>query len=57
MANLFSEYELMAQSGLFDPAYYLGANPDVAAVNIDPLMHYLERGCHERRDPSVVSHK
>ena len=52
MANLFGEYELMAQSGLFDAAYYLGANPDVAAVSIDPLTHYLEKGAIELRNPS-----
>ena len=52
MAILFGEYELLAKSGLFDADYYVAANPDIAALNIDPLMHYLERGCHERRDPS-----
>lgn len=53
MAILFGEYELLAKSGLFDAEYYIRANPDIAAVNIDPLIHYLERGCHERRDPSA----
>jgi ADP-heptose:LPS heptosyltransferase/GT2 family glycosyltransferase len=52
MPLLFDEYELLNQSGLFDAGYYLRANPDVAASNLDPLMHYLEVGCHERRDPS-----
>ena len=42
----------MARSGLFDAAYYLAANPDVVAVNIDPLMHYLEKGAIELRNPS-----
>jgi ADP-heptose:LPS heptosyltransferase/GT2 family glycosyltransferase len=46
------EYELLAKSGLFDAAYYLKSNPDVAALNVDPLLHYVEQGCRERRDPS-----
>ena len=53
MTIFFREYELLAASGLFDAAYYLKANPDVVALNADPLMHYLEIGCHERRNPSA----
>jgi ADP-heptose:LPS heptosyltransferase/GT2 family glycosyltransferase len=49
---MFQDYELLANSGLFDAAYYLGANPDVAALNVDPLVHYLETGCLEGRNPS-----
>jgi ADP-heptose:LPS heptosyltransferase/GT2 family glycosyltransferase len=53
VAYLFGEYELLAKSGLFDDEYYLRVYPDVADLNIDPLMHYLEWGCHERRDPGA----
>lgn len=42
----------LVQSGLFDPAYYLAANPDVEAAGIDPLSHFLSTGWRERRDPS-----
>jgi hypothetical protein len=52
VANLFGAYELLAKSGLFDAEYYLRANPDIAALNIDPLTHYLERGGVELRNPS-----
>jgi GT2 family glycosyltransferase len=52
VAILFRNYDLVAQSGLFDPEYYLRSNPDVAVLNVDPLTHYLESGCRERRDPS-----
>ena len=52
MAILFNEYELLAQSGLFDPGYYRAANPDVAALNIDPLLHYLEQGAAQLRNPN-----
>jgi GT2 family glycosyltransferase len=52
VAILFNEYDLLAKSGFFDPDFYLSANPDIAALHVDPLMHYLESGCQERRDPS-----
>jgi hypothetical protein len=35
----------------FSTAWYLAANPDVAAVGINPLVHYLEHGRIERRRP------
>jgi ADP-heptose:LPS heptosyltransferase/GT2 family glycosyltransferase len=54
VAILFREYELLAKSGLFDAAYYVGANPDVAALNIDPLLHYIETGAIELRNPSAA---
>jgi ADP-heptose:LPS heptosyltransferase/GT2 family glycosyltransferase len=50
---LFGEYELLATSGLFDAEYYVKSNPDIAALNVDPLLHYLEQGCRERRNPSA----
>jgi GT2 family glycosyltransferase len=43
---------IISQSGLFDPAYYLKHNPDVASSGIDPLHHYFSRGCYEGRVPS-----
>jgi serralysin len=39
---------------LFDTAYYLGRNPDVAAAHIDPLVHYETYGWKEGRDPSAL---
>lgn len=36
----------------FDVAYYLAANPDVAAAGTDPLRHFLVAGWREGRDPS-----
>ncbi len=53
MKIVFGDYDLLAKSGMFDPEYYLKSNPDIAALNVDPLLHYLERGCRERRDPSA----
>ncbi len=38
----------------FDPAFYRDAYPDVAAGGGDPLVHYLDHGWLEGRDPSAV---
>jgi hypothetical protein len=35
------------RSPLFDAAYYLRNNPEVAASRQDPLAHYMSRGCTE----------
>ena len=51
MAALFGDYEVAKRSGLFDPEYYLATYPDVAERNIDPLVHYLEEGSREGRNP------
>lgn len=44
--------ELLEQSQLFDPEYYLRRYPDVASARLDPIAHYLASGVHEHRDPS-----
>ena len=31
--------------------YYLTNNPDVAQSGVNPLVHFLEKGVHENRDP------
>jgi hypothetical protein len=49
---LLREHKLLANSGMFDSDYYIQLHPDIAALNIDPLMHNIERGFHERRDLS-----
>ena len=51
MEALFSDYEEVRKSGLFDAAYYLLSYPDVAQRNIDPLVHFLEEGAHQARNP------
>ena len=45
------EYRTIAESGLFDAAWYRARYPDVAAAEVDPLVHYLKRGAAEGRDP------
>lgn len=44
--------ELLTQSTLFDAAWYLSNNPDVAKSGEDPVVHYLQYGGREGRDPS-----
>ncbi len=54
MESLFENYQLLSNSGLFDAEYYLAENPDVARLKTDPLIHYLERGAQELRDPHAL---
>ncbi len=42
---------LLRSSPLFDADWYLTAYPDVAAGGLDPVLHYLEHGAAELRDP------
>ena len=44
---------LMQADPLFDPAYYLAKNPDVAAAKIDPYTHYMTAGWKEGRNPNA----
>jgi GT2 family glycosyltransferase/glycosyltransferase involved in cell wall biosynthesis len=39
---------------LFDAAWYLDSNPDVAAAGADPLEHYVRHGWREGRNPHPV---
>jgi hypothetical protein len=39
----------LLRTGLFDPAFYLQANPDVAEAGDDPAEHYLLHGLVENR--------
>lgn len=43
-----------ALQGLFDPAWYLAAYPDVARRRVDPLAHYLTSGAREGRSPGPL---
>ncbi len=46
-----ADMKLVQQSGIFDPAYYLRKNRDVAALGIDPLEHFMRCGYRENRNP------
>ena len=43
----------LRQSGEFDAAHYLHESWDVRATGRDPVIHYLEAGAAEGRDPSA----
>ena len=43
---------LIAASGMFDPAFYLKQNEDVAIAGSDPLLHFADFGAAEGRNPS-----
>ena len=47
-----SDLRLIQASKLFDLAWYLDKNPDVAHTGVDPAAHYLRHGGFEGRDPS-----
>lgn len=47
------EIFLIEESELFDAEWYLAQNPDVAALDIRPAMHYIHVGAAEGRDPSI----
>jgi O-antigen biosynthesis protein len=49
-----SSYWKLKRSGIFDPIFYLETNPDVAAQEINPLVHYLRGGWRERRSPHIL---
>ena len=36
---------------MFDAAFYLAANPDVAQAGMEPYLHFIEHGLAEGRDP------
>lgn len=54
MNVVFDDFQLLSESGFFDAQFYLRQNPDIVGLNVDPLMHYLEWGGRERRDPSAT---
>ena len=43
----------IARSGLFDADYYLSSHPDLAALGVNALQHYVEYGDAEGRWPNV----
>ncbi|HEX5450572.1 MAG TPA: hypothetical protein VFW85_11005 [Gaiellaceae bacterium] len=46
-------YFALRRSGAFDTDYYCARYLDVAVARLDPLMHYIEHGAWEFRDPSA----
>lgn len=50
-AQLERQADLIAGSSLFDSKWYLENYADVAAAGADPLLHYVQHGGAERRNP------
>ena len=48
------EWLVLRRSGLLDAEFYLSRNLDVAAADMNPLMHYIEHGARAGLDPSPV---
>nr|WP_314116734.1 glycosyltransferase [uncultured Aggregatibacter sp.] len=48
----FSDYKILKYSRLFDKKYYLENNKDIQDTNIDPIIHFLNYGWKEGRNPS-----
>ncbi len=40
------------EASLFDAEWYLESNPDIAAVGIDPFLHFIRFGAAELRQPN-----
>jgi hypothetical protein len=45
--------QIIKESGLFDPVWYVNTYQDVATSGMDPLEHYVEYGAQEWRNPSA----
>ena len=43
---------IIKQSGQFDFSYYLNQNPDVRDAKLNGIIHYVEKGVFEGRNPS-----
>lgn len=46
--------QVIRESPLFHPGWYLETYPDVREAGIDPVVHYVLHGAGENRDPSPV---
>ncbi len=49
--RLWRHARVIRRSGLFDQGYYLQHYPDVAAANLDSVVHYVTYGAAEGRNP------
>lgn len=53
MVRKWLDYFTIFKSGYFDPAYYLLNYRDCRLADVDPLMHFVEHGWQEGRNPSA----
>lgn len=53
-ANVAAPHYPPSPDPLFDAAYYIAHNPDVAAAGTDPYRHYVAYGWREGRNPDAL---
>ncbi|WP_264603903.1 glycosyltransferase [Sphingobium sp. B8D3B] len=46
-----ADYHIIKRAGIFDREFYLARFPDVSLNGFDPLVHFVQCGAFERRDP------
>jgi len=51
---LNSHYRILKRSGLFDEDYYLQQDSKISPLLMDPLIHYVETGWREGRNPNPL---
>ncbi|MDF1816928.1 MAG: rhamnan synthesis F family protein, partial [Verrucomicrobiales bacterium] len=51
-----NDLQLVSESGFFDAQHYLSQNPDIAKEGSDPLLHFMEVGWMELRNPGPQFH-
>ncbi len=51
---LDSHYRAVHRSGLFDSRFYLELDPDLDPRYVDPLLHYIQTGWQEGRNPNGI---
>lgn len=49
----FEEIAALIKLAYFDNDFYLSMNPDIALSEVNPLIHYLQHGWREGRQPSA----
>lgn len=50
-AELDRQIVLVRDSGLFDAKWYTETYPDIAASTLDPVVHFVQMGAYEGRNP------
>ncbi|MBB6123744.1 glycosyltransferase involved in cell wall biosynthesis [Sphingobium subterraneum] len=51
-ADNLADYHIIKRANIFDREFYCARFPDVAQHGYDPLVHFVQSGAAERRDPS-----
>jgi len=52
MKNKWFDWFVITRSGLFDARYYLSEYRDCRLADVDPLLHFINHGWQEGRNPS-----